>query len=86
MKLKPGIEIGTVIAVNITPTMQVSNNFDVVEQERASSMSVQVRSTDLLRETPDVNDDSKDILQKLNLSGMEEWEPQLQQTIQDLIC
>ena len=27
----------------------------------------------------------KNILQKLNLSGMEEWEPQLQQESQDLI-
>ena len=49
-------------------------------------MSAQVGSTDLLRETPDVSDNSKDILQKLNLSGMEEWEPQLQQKTWDLIC
>ena len=56
------------------------------EQERVSSMLAQVGSTDILGETPDVSDDSKDILHKLNLSGMEEWEPQLQQTAQDLIC
>ena len=43
-------------------------------------------STNILGETPDVSDDPKDILQKLNLSGMEEWEPQLQQDAQDLIC
>ena len=33
-----------------------------------------------------MSSDPKDILQKLNLSGMEEWEPQLQQEAQDLIC
>ena len=38
VKLKPGSGIGTVIAANIIPTMQVSNNFDVTGQERVSSM------------------------------------------------
>ena len=32
-----------------------------------------------------VRNDLKDILKKLNLSGMEEWEPQLQKAVQDLI-
>ena len=32
-----------------------------------------------------MSDDPKDILQKLNLSGMEEWEPQLLQDVWDLI-
>ena len=39
MKLKPGTQIGTVIAGNIIPTMQVNNDFDVTGQERVSSMS-----------------------------------------------
>ena len=42
-------------------------------------MSTQLESTDILGETPDESRDPKNILQKLNLSGMEEWEPQLQQ-------
>ena len=86
MKLKPCTEIGTVIEANIVPTTQVSNDFDVGEQERVSSMSVQVRSTVILGEFPDMSDDPKDILQKLNLSGMEEWEPHLQQDAWDLLC
>ena len=86
IKLKPGTEIGTIIAANIISTPQVSNDFDVVGQERVSSMSAQVESTNILRETPDVSNDLKDILQKLNLSRMKEWEPQLQQTTWDLIC
>ena len=35
VKLKPGTEISTVITANIILTMQVGNDFDVVEQERA---------------------------------------------------
>ena len=78
VKQNPGTEIGTVITANIVLTMQVSNNLDVDGQERASSMLAQVESTDILRENSEVSNDLKDILQKLNLSGMEEWEPLLQ--------
>ena len=79
MKLKPGTEIGTVIAANIILTMQVSNNFDVMGQERVSSMLAQVESTDILRDTSDVvRNYLRDILQKVNLSRMEEWGPPLQ--------
>ena len=86
VKLKPGTEISTVIAANIVPTMQVSNDFDVTGQERVSSMSTQVESIDILWDTSDwVRNDLKDILQKLNLSGMEDWEPSLQKAAQDMI-
>ena len=86
VKLKPCTEIGTVIAANIVPITQVSNDFDVDEQERVSCMLAQVESANILGETPHGSSDPKDILQKLNLSRMEEWEPQLQQEAQDLIC
>ena len=85
MKLKPCTEVGTVITANIIPTMQVSNDFDMFGQERGSSMLAQVESTEIVGQTPDVSNDLKDILQKLNLSKMEEWEPQLQEAAQDLI-
>ena len=79
MKLKPGTEIGTVIAANIVPTNQVSNDSDVTGQERVSSMSAQVEFIDILWDTLDrVRNDLKDILQKLNLSRMEDWELSLQ--------
>ena len=44
--------------------MQVSNDFDMVEQERASSMSAQVGSTNILGEVPDVSDGFKRYLTK----------------------
>ena len=85
VKLEPCTKIGTVTTANIVPTTQVCNDFDGGEQERVSCMSAQVGSTDILGETPDGSDDPEDILQKLNLSRMEEWEPQLEQDAQDLI-
>ena len=86
MNLKPCTEIGTVITANIVPTIQVSNDFDLDEQERVSCMSAQVESANMLGETHQGSSDLKDILQKLDLSRMEEWEPQFQQEAQDLIC
>ena len=85
VKLKPGTEIGTVIGANIISTMQVSNKFNVNGQERVSSMSAQVESTDILRETSDVSNGLKDILPKLNLYGLGKWGPSLQQAAQNLI-
>ena len=72
MKLKPHTKIGTVITANIVPTTQVSNDFDVDEKERVSCMSAQVESANILGEALHGSSDPKDILQKLNLSGMEE--------------
>ena len=78
MKLKPGTEIGTVMATIRVPTMQVSNASEVTGPERVSSMLAQVGSIDVLRDISDmVRTDLKDILQKLNLSGMKDWEPSL---------
>ena len=48
-------------------------------------MSTQVEFTNILRETSDVSYDLKDILPKLNLSRMEEWDTQFQQAAQGLI-
>ena len=69
LKIKPGTEIGTIIMANIDLTTQVSNDFNVGEQERVSSMSAQVISTGILEENPDMNDDPKDILHLICL----EW-------------
>ena len=79
VNLKPHTKVGTVITANIVLTTQVSNGFDLDEQERVSCMSAQVESANILGETHQGSSDLKDILQKLYLSQMEEWEPQLQQ-------
>ena len=78
VKLKPGTEIGTVTAANIVPNMKVSNEAEVTESEIVSSMSAQLGS-DVLKDTSDVvRTGLKDILQKVDLSGMKNWEPSLQ--------
>ena len=81
MKLKPGTEIGTVRATNIVPTTQVSNDSEVTGPERVSSMLAQVGSIDVLKDTSNlVRTGLADILQKLNLSGMKDWEPSFQKS------
>ena len=49
-------------------------------------MSAQVESADLPRRLQQGSRDLEGILQKLDLSGIDEWEPQLQKGAQDLIC
>ena len=72
VKLKPCTKMCTVIAATIVSTTQVRIDFDVDEKERVSCMLAQVESADILGETPHGSSDPKNILQKLNLSGMEE--------------
>ena len=77
-KLKPGTEIGTVTATNIVPNMKVSNEAGVTESEIGSSMLAQLGS-DVLKDTSNmVRTGLKDILQKLDLSCMKNWESSLQ--------
>ena len=86
MKLKPSTEIVTVTAANIVPTMQLSNDSEITGPERVSSMSAQVGSINVLRDTSDMERTAlKGILQKLNLSGMKDWETSLQKATQNLI-
>ena len=66
--------------------MQVSNEAEVTESERVSSMLVQLGS-DVLKDTSDmVRTGLKDILQNPDLSRMKDWEPSLQKAAQELIC
>ena len=75
--LKPHTEIGTVTTANLVPSTQVSNDFDLDERERVPCMWAQVVSTDIPGKTRQGSSDPEDILQKLDLSGIEEWELQL---------
>ena len=86
MNLKAGTEIGTVITAKIVLTTQINNGFDLDEKERVPCMSAQVESTNIPGKTHQGSSDPRDMLQKLDLSGIEEWEPHLQQEAEDLIC
>ena len=65
--------------------MKVSNEAEVTESEPVSSMSAQLGS-DTLKDTSNmVRTRLKDILQKVDLSRMKNWEPSLQKVAQELI-
>ena len=65
--------------------MKVSNETEVTESEIVSNMSAQLGS-DVLKDTCNmVRTGLKDILQKLDSSGMKNWEPSLQKAAQELI-
>ena len=49
-------------------------------------MSAQLESTYLPEKSQQRSRDSEGILQKLDMSRIDEWEPQIQQEAQDLIC
>ena len=65
--------------------MKVSNEAEVTESEIVCSMSAQL-GFDVLNDTSDmVRTGLKDILQKVDLSGMKNWKPSLQKAAQQLI-
>ena len=72
-------EIGTVAATNIVPSMQVGNEPKLDETERLSCVSAQIESTDLPEKFQQRGRDSGGIL--FDLSGIDEWEPQIQQKL-----
>ena len=73
--LEPCTEIGTVTAANIVPSTQVGNGSHLDEQERVPCMSAQVESIDLPRSLQQRSRDPEGILQKLDLSRIDEQEP-----------
>ena len=73
--LEPCTEIGMVTAANTVPSTQVGNGSHLDEQERVPCMSAQVESIDLPRNLQQRSRDPEGILQKLDLSGIDEWEP-----------
>ena len=65
--------------------MKVSSEAEVIESEIVSVMSAQL-GPEVLKDTSDmVKTGFKDILQKLDLSEMKNWEPSLQKVAQELI-
>ena len=65
--------------------MKVSNEAEVTESEIVSSMVAHL-GFHVLKDTSNmVRTELKDILQKLDLSGMKDWEPSLQKAAQELI-
>ena len=70
--LEPCTEIGMVTATNIGPSMQMGNEADLDGKEKVPYMSAQVQSADLHRKFQQGRGDLESILQKLDMSGIEE--------------
>ena len=77
--LEPHAVIGIVIAVNIAPSMQVGNELKLDEKEKVSCMSAQIESANLPERFQQGSRDPEGILQKLDLSRIYDWDPQIQQ-------
>ena len=58
---------------------------DMDEQEMAQSMSAQVESANMSERLHQESSDSDNIIQNLDLSGIDEWDPQMQQKVQALL-
>ena len=79
-------EVGTVTTANIVPSMQVGNEPKLDDKEKAQCMSAQVESSNWSAGFQQGSIDPEDILQKLDLSRIDDLDPQMQQEAQDLIC
>ena len=66
--MEPHTEVGIVTAANIVPSIQIPNEPDMGENEKTQCMSVQadLSGGDSQRVT-----ESEDILQKIDLSGID---------------
>ena len=80
--LEPHTEVGIVTAAIIVPSIQISNEPDMGEDKKIQCMSVQA---DLSRGTLQRGTELEDILQKIDLSGIDKWDSKMQQEAQDLI-
>ena len=80
--LEPHAEVGIVTTANIVPSIQIANEPDLGEDDKIQCISAQA---DLSKGTPQRVTESEDILQKIDLSGIEEWDSRIQQEAQELI-
>ena len=75
-------EIGMVTPAKIVPSIQIPSKQDLDENEKVQCMSVQAELSD---EVQQEETEPEDILQKIDLSGIDDWDPKIQQEVRDLI-
>ena len=81
--IEPHTEVGRVTTANILPSIQIPGNRDLSENQKVQCKSAEA---DLSEETQQEETDPEDILQKVDLSGIDDWDPKIQPEAQDLIC
>ena len=80
--LEPHTEVGIVTTANLVPSIQIPSEQDLGENEKVQFMSTQA---DLSERDQQEDTEPEDILQKIDLSGIDDWDPKTQQEAQDLI-
>ena len=83
--MEPNTEVGIVTAANIVPSIQIPDKHDLKEMEEVQCKSAQ---TDVAEREikQDTHTEARDVLQKIDLSGIADWDPKIQQEVHDLIC
>ena len=81
--LESHTEVGIVTPANIVPSTQVNSEQDLSEKEMVQCMSAQAELSEGLQQG---HTDPEDILWKIDLAGIGDWDPTMQQEAQDLIC
>ena len=76
--LQPHTEVGIVTTANIVPSIQIPGEQDLGENEQVQCMSA---PADLPKGTQQRDTESEDILQKTDLSGIDDWDPKIQQKL-----
>ena len=80
--LEPHTEVGIVTTANIVPSIQIPNEPDMGEMRK---YNVCLFKQICLKEPSQRGTESEDILQKIDLSGIDKWDPKMQQEAWDLI-
>ena len=80
--LEPHTEVGMVTATNIVPSVQIPYKHDLKEKEEVQCKSAQANlaEREIRQET-----DLEDTLQKIDLLGIADWDPMIQQEAHNLI-
>ena len=74
-----------VTAANIVPAIQIPDKHDLKEMEEVQCKSAEADLAE--REIKqDTETDLEDILQKIDLSGIADWDPTIQKEAHNLIC
>ena len=81
--LEPHTEVGMVIASNIVPSVQIPDKQDLKENAKVQCKSAQADLSE--GEVTQEETDPEDILQKIDLLGIADWDPTVQQEAHNLI-
>ena len=75
--LEPNTKVGIVTAANIVPSIQIPDKQDLSENEKVLCKSAQAN---LSEEIQQEETDPEDVLQKVDFSGIDDWDPKVQQS------